>query len=160
MVFAGYAAQSGALSVVPLLLTCWAGSFVGDLIRFWIGRQFGIRWLRFAPRLMRAAERAARLAGRYSVWMILLHRYPYFIRNVAGVAYGMLHLPWRLFLLMNFVAAGLWACIVVLGGYAFGHVLNAFFKDASAGVGALLLLVFLLLIWWFSRRLDRVAGRE
>jgi membrane protein DedA with SNARE-associated domain len=36
--FAGYAAQSGALSFGTLIAICWLGSFTGDVIRFWIGR--------------------------------------------------------------------------------------------------------------------------
>ena len=39
--FAGYAASSGALNVGALIMVCWAGSFTGDVIRFWIGRRYG-----------------------------------------------------------------------------------------------------------------------
>ena len=73
------------------------------------------------PRLERAVQVAARLADRHYVWMILFHRYPHGIRGVAGFAYGMSRLPWSTFLVLNFVAAGLWACAVVSAGYAFGR---------------------------------------
>ena len=43
--FAGYAAHSGALSLGTLIVVCWFGSFTGDVIRFWIGRRYGARWL-------------------------------------------------------------------------------------------------------------------
>ena len=38
--FAGYAASSGALSLGAVIAVCWFGSFVGDAIRFHIGRRF------------------------------------------------------------------------------------------------------------------------
>ena len=56
--FAGYAAHSGALSVGTLIMVCWFGSFAGDVIRFWIGRRFGTRWLGSFPKLERAVQTA------------------------------------------------------------------------------------------------------
>src|SRR5262245_1326082 len=87
--FAGYAAQAGALALGPLIAVCWLGSFTGDVIRFWIGRRVGTSWLNRFPRLQRTVQVAAQLADRNYVWMILFHRYPNGIRSVAGFAYGM-----------------------------------------------------------------------
>src|SRR5262245_14152971 len=111
--FAGYAAHAGALSLGTLIVVCWLGSFVGDVVRFWIGRRFGTRWLGSFPRLERAVQTASRLADRHYVWMILFHRYPHGIRGVAGFAYGMSQVPWSIFLALNFCAAGLWAVAAV-----------------------------------------------
>lgn len=158
--FAGYAAHSGALSFGTLIAVCWLGSFVGDVVRFWVGRRFGLGWLSSFPRLQRAIRVAAELANRHHVWMILLHRYPHGIRGVAGFAYGMSPLPWPTFLALNFVAAGLWACAVVSIGYAFGQVSEKVMSDASSGVGAVMLIAFLGLSWLLSRRLERVIERS
>jgi len=49
--FAGYASSSGALDLGTLIAVVWAGSFLGDAIRFWIGRYFGNQWLSPFPRL-------------------------------------------------------------------------------------------------------------
>lgn len=158
-IFAGYAAQAGALSFGPLVAVCWAGSFTGDVVRFWIGRRFGTRWLGGVPRLQRAVEAAARLADRHHVWMILIHRYPYGIRGVAGLAYGMSSLSWPLFLVLNFVAAGLWSLATVSAGYAFGFVAEKTLNDAASGLGLVMLVVFLGLGWVLSRRLERALER-
>ena len=157
--FAGYAAHSGALNFATLIAICWAGSFTGDVIRFWVGRRFGTLWLGRFPRLQRAVQTAAQLANRYHVWMILFHRYPHGIRGVAGFAYGMSQLPWSTFLLLNFAAAGLWSCAVVSTGYAFGQVSEKVMSDASSGLGLVMLLAFLGLSWMLSRKLERVAER-
>ncbi len=158
--FAGYAAHSGAFSLGALIAVCWVGSFTGDVIRFWIGRRFGTGWLRSFPRLERAAQTVARLAGRHYVWMILCHRYPHGIRGVAGFAYGMSQLPWSTFLALNFVAAGLWACGAVSIGYAFGHVSEKVISDATSGLGVAMLVVFLGLSWILSKRLERAVERR
>ena len=155
--FGGYAASSGALNLSTLIFVCWFGSFTGDVIRFWIGRRFGTRWLGSFPRLERAIRTAARLTDRYYIWMILFHRYPHGIRGVAGFAYGMSELPWSSFLALNFVAAGLWSCMIVSAGYAFGQVSEKLMNDASSGLGLAMLILFLGASWILSKKLERVA---
>ena len=157
--FAGYAAHSGALGLGTLIVVCWFGSFTGDVIRFWIGRRFGTRWLDRFPRLERAVQTAVQLTDRHYVWMILFHRYPHGIRGVAGFAYGMSRLPWSTFLALNFVAAGLWSCAVVSAGYAFGQVSETSMNDASSGLGIVMLVAFLGLSWLLSRKLDQIVQR-
>ena len=158
--FAGYAAHSGALGFGPLIVVCWLGSFVGDVIRFWIGRRFGTRWLGRFPRLEHAVQTAARLADRHYVLMILFHRYPHGIRGVAGIAYGMSRIPWSTFLALNLGAAGLWSCAVVSAGYAFGQVSEKVMSDASSGLGVVMLVAFLGLSWFLSKKLERVVERN
>jgi len=157
--FAGYAASSGVFGLGTLIAVCWLGSFVGDVVRFWIGRRFGTRWLGGFPRLERAVQITARLADRHYLWMILFHRYPHGIRGVAGFAYGISRLPWSTFLALNFVAAGLWSCTVVAAGYAFGQFSEKVMNDASSGLGIVMLVVFLGLSWMLSRRLERAVER-
>ena len=157
--FAGYAAHSGALALGTLIIICWFGSFMGDVIRFWIGRKYGTRWFKSFPRLARAIDTAARLADRHYLWMIMFHRFPHGIRGVAGFAYGMSNLPWSTFLALNFVAAGLWSCTVIFIGYSFGQVSEKIMNDASSGVGMVMLIAFLGLSWVLSKKLERAVER-
>jgi len=158
--FAGYAAHSGALQLGTLIVVCWFGSFAGDAVRFWIGRRFGNQLIASIPRLERAVQMAARLADRHYVLMILFHRYPHGIRSIAGFAYGMSRLPWSTFLALNFAAAGLWSCTVVMAGYAFGQVSEKLMNDASSSIGLVMLVVFLGLSWILSKKLERVVDRS
>jgi membrane protein DedA with SNARE-associated domain len=158
--FAGYAAHAGALNLGTLIIVCWIGSFVGDVVRFWVGRRFGIGWLGSYPRLQRGMQTAAHLAARHHVWMILIHRYPHGIRGLAGFAYGVSTLSWPSFLVMNFIAAGIWSVAVVYAGYAFGEVSEKFMSQASSGLGAFMLIAFLGLSWVLSRRLERAIERS
>jgi membrane protein DedA with SNARE-associated domain len=158
--FGGYAVHSGALGFGTLIMVCWLGTFAGDVVRFWIGRRYGTRWLVSSPRLQRTAQTVARLADRHYVWMITIHRFPHGIRSVAGFAYGMSQLPWSTFLALNFVAAGLWSCAVVSAGYAFGHVSEKVMSDVSSSLAFGLLVAFLGLSWILSKKLERVVERS
>jgi membrane protein DedA with SNARE-associated domain len=158
--FAGYTAFSGVFSLGTLIVVCWLGSFCGDVVRFWIARRFGASLFARCPRLERAVQVAARLADRHHVWMILFHRYPHGLRGVAGFAYGMSRIPWSTFLVLNFIAAGVWACAVVSAGYAFGRLSEKAMNDASSGVGIVMLVAFLGLSWILSRKLERAVERS
>jgi membrane protein DedA with SNARE-associated domain len=158
--FAGYAAHSGALSLATVIMVCWLGSFAGDVVRFWIGRRYGGRLLARFPQFERLVQTVVRLADRHHGWMILFHRFPNGIRGLAGFAYGMTPLPWPRFLLLNFVAAGFWSGTVVSAGYAFGHLSEKSLNDASSGLGLVMLIAFLGLSWWLSKKLEQIVERQ
>ena len=157
--FAGYATHSGALNLGTLILVCWFGSFTDDVIRFWIGRRYGARLLERFQRFERPVQTVVRLTDRYYVWMILFHRFPNGVRGLAGLAYGISRLPWSAFLVLNFVAAGLWSGTVVSAGYAFGQFSEKSISDASSGLGIVMLVAFLGLSWLLSKKLDQIVER-
>ena len=158
--FAGYASSTEALDLGTLVVVVWTGSFLGDAFRFWIGRRFGNQWLSPFPRIHRTSQTVVQLVDRYYVWLILFHRYPHGIRGVAGFAFGMSRLPWSIFLAFNFVAAGLWSAAILSAGHAFGHISEKLMSNAFSGFGMVMLIVFLVLSWILSRKLERVAERS
>ncbi len=158
--FAGYVAHSGALNVGALIAVFWAGSFLSDVIRFWAGRRYGGRLFRRFPRLERMVLLAARMSEKQYIWMILLHRYPHGIRGIAAFAYGMSKLSWGKFLLLNFIAAGIWAGLTVSIGYAFGGLAEKVVSDASSSLGMVMLVAFLGLSWILGKRFEALAGQE
>ena len=158
--FAGYASSSGALDLGTLIAVVWAGSFLGDAMRFWIGRYFGNQWLSPFPRIHRTSQIVVQLVDRYYVWLILFHRYPHGIRGVAGFAYGMSRLPWPTYMAFNFVAAGLWSGAILSAGHAFGQISEKLMTDAFSGLGLIMLIVFLVFSWILSKKLERVAEQS
>ena len=158
--FAGYAASSGVFALPPLIAVCWAGSFAGDMIRFWVARRYGASLFARFPRLASAVQVAARLTDRHHVWMILFHRYPHGLRGIAAFAYGMSGLSWSTFLVLSFFAAGIWACAIVSVGFAFGQFSEKVMNDSAQGFGVVMLILFLGLSWVLSRRLERAVERS
>jgi len=158
--FAGYASSSGALDLGTLIAVVWAGSFLGDAMRFWIGRYFGNQWLSPFPKLHRTSQIVVQLVDRYYVWLILFHRYPHGIRGVAGFAYGMSRLPWPTYMAFNFVAAGLWSGAILSAGHVFGQISEKLMTDTISGLSLIMLIVFLVLSWILSKKLERVAEQS
>ena len=160
VLFAGYVTHVGALDYGKLILVCWAGSFIGDCIRFWIGRRFGTRWLRSMPRFEHAMQTVARLADRHYLWIFFIYRFPNGIRSAAGFAFGISRLPRSTFLALNFVTAGLWSVAVVSLGYGFGHLSEKTLSDAASGLSLAMMVAFLGLFWLLSHKLERVIDRK
>ena len=158
--FGGYAAHAGALSAGKLIGVFWFGSFAGDAVRFYLGRRYGARLFRSWPRVERLVTIAARLTDKHAVLMTLFHRYPHGIRGAAAFAYGLSKLTWPAFLVLNFIAAGLWAAAVVGTGYAFGQVSEKMMNDASSGLGLGMLVIFLGLSWFLSKKLEQTIERD
>jgi membrane protein DedA with SNARE-associated domain len=158
--FAGYAAHSGVLHFGTLVGVCWFGSFFGDVFRFWIGRKFGTSWLKRFPRIEKAVSKVVLLSEHHYVWMNMLHRYPHGIRGVAALSYGISALPWRVFLVLNIVASGVWAILIVSTGYAFGRVSEKLMTDASSSLGLIMLVLFLGLSWYLSSKVDAMIERN
>ena len=158
--FAGFAAHAGALSLTSLIAICWIASFLGDAVRFWIGRRYGNALLKRFPKLERYVKVVTRLVDSHYLWMILAHRYPHGIRGFAGFAYGMSSISWATFLPINLVASGLWAIIIVSLGYGFGQFSEKALNNASSGLGIVMLIVFIGLSWYLSRRLEQLIDQE
>ena len=158
--FAGFAAHAGALSFTKLVAICWIASFLGDAVRFWIGRRYGSALTRRFQRLQHPVNVVTRLIDSHYIWMILAHRYPHGIRGVAGFAYGMSSLPWSTFLPLNLVASGIWSVAIVSLGYGFGQFSEKTLNEASSGLGLVMLIGFIGLSWYLSRRLEQIMEEE
>lgn len=105
-----------------LVTVAWLGSFFGDQCYFWLGRQFGPRLLRRLPRWRGPVDNALGWLKRYNTGFILSFRFIYGVRNFASFAMGMSGLDWRRFLVLNFLAAGIWAVSFVSTGMIIGSV--------------------------------------
>lgn len=158
--FAGFAAHAGALSFTSLIAICWIASFLGDAVRFWIGRRYGNALLKRFPKLERYVKVVTRLVDNHYLWMILAHRYPHGIRGFAGFAYGMSNISWATFLPINLVASGLWSVVIISLGYGFGQFSEKALNNASSGLGIVMLIVFIGLSWYLSRRLEELIEQE
>ncbi|MBX6368468.1 MAG: DedA family protein [Rhodospirillales bacterium] len=108
-----------------LVTVAWLGSFLGDQCYFWLGRQFGPRLLRRLPRWREPVDNALGWLKRYNTGFILSFRFIYGIRNFASFAMGMSGLDWRRFLVLNFLAAGIWAVSFV----SIGMIIGSVFKE-------------------------------
>jgi membrane protein DedA with SNARE-associated domain len=158
--FAGYAAQLGVLDLKLTIIHCFAGSFVGDTVRFWLARRYGDRLLARWPKVSAHAALVKRLVDRHAQWLPLIHRFPYGIRGLCAFAFGLSKMPWSLFLIVNLAGAAIWAVSMVLVGYAFGKVSDKVLGDTVSGLSLAMLIVFLALSWLLSRKLEQAIEAD
>jgi membrane protein DedA with SNARE-associated domain len=140
---AGFAAAQGLLSAPLLLLAAWLGSFSGDQCYFWIGRTYGLRLLSHRPRWRAQVDSALGWIKRYDKWFILSFRFIYGVRNFSSFALGISGIAWQRFLLLNFLAAFLWAVAFVGGGYFCGRALERMLGEIAEQFSMLALAAFL-----------------
>lgn len=162
VIFAGFAAAQGLLAWPILLVAAWLGSFAGDQTYFWIGRHFGTRLLARQPLWQARVDRALAWLDRYDAGFILSFRFIYGVRNFSSFALGISHVHWRRFLLLNFIAAGVWASIFVAAGYLCGNALGRMVGEIAERASESLLIIFalILIIGHFVHRLHRRRRRK
>jgi membrane protein DedA with SNARE-associated domain len=131
VVFAGFAAAQGLLNPFLLVTATGLGSFVGDQSWFWVGRHFGLRLLDRFPRWRGGVDAALRWLERYNTGFILSFRFVYGVRNFSSFAMGMSAVRGGRFLVLNFLAAALWAASFVAVGYFLGHAFRAMLGDVA-----------------------------
>ena len=160
VIFAGAAAHQGLLNLHYLILAAWSGSFAGDQLYFFIGRKWGPRLLERFPKQRAPVDLALGFLRKYNTWFILSFRFIYGIRNVSSFAMGLSGLSWTRFLILNFIAAGVWACMFAGAGYLLGQLFEAGLGNLAEKFGMVMLGVFLLIITGVVIMHKRLQQRE
>lgn len=122
--FAGWAAQAGALEIGFVFLATLLGGYLGDELRFMLARRFGPAIQRKYPGLQRNMEIASALFRKHGASYIFLYRYPKGMRTVGALPVGLSDMTWGEFTRLNFLSALLWATLLTLAGYFFGAGLS------------------------------------
>lgn len=151
VLFAGLAARQDILRLDLLILVAWLGSFCGDQVYFWIGRRWGHSLLRRFPRWAPGVHAALDLLRRYNTWFILSFRFIYGVRNFSSFAMGTSGLSWPRFLVLNFIAAGVWAVTFAGAGYIVGATFEHLLGDLALVFGLVMLTIFAVVILFIAR---------
>ncbi|MBL8702577.1 MAG: VTT domain-containing protein [Alphaproteobacteria bacterium] len=155
--FAAYAAQLGALDISMVAAASFSGTWLGDEVRFAVGRRWGSRLLERFPRLKPRVALALRLLERHRHWYILGYRFPKGARTIGALPLGITAMEWRSFAPLNFLAAALWAGLLVALGYGAGSLAETIWGPALQASGLVLLALFVAASWLLWRRASRRA---
>lgn len=138
---------------------------LGDNLGFALGRRGGRRLLERYQGMFRipdkTLERGERLFARYGPATIFFARFIFGMRIIAGPMAGVLRMPWRKFLLFNFLGAAVWVTVISLVGYFFGSewdLLLYYMKRFNLVVGAAFILIVVVVLW--RRRIASRKSRE
>lgn len=160
ILFAGFAAAQGMLNAPALLIAAWLGSFSGDQCYFWIGRRFGLRLLSRRPAWRERVDASLAWLKRYDTGFILSFRFIYGVRNLASFTLGISGIAWQRFLVLNLIAAFVWAAVFVGTGYLCGHAITRIAGQYAQQFSLMLLGVFIVvvttaIIWHRARQRRR-----
>lgn len=116
----GFFAHQGVLEAWEVLAAAFLGSFMGDTLFFLAGKYFSdssfVRKLRQKPAFAYACRRVQAHPAPY----VLLNRYVYGFRLIGGVVAGISDIGLPKFLILNALAALVWAFLFTGIGYVFG----------------------------------------
>lgn len=151
LIMAGFLAFQGYLNVTGVIITSWAGSFLGDQCYFYIGRFKGKSLLRRFHSIARKFREALRLIEKYGSFVAFISRYTYGFRIVLPIILGITSLAPRKFFWINLLSALSWAVVFSMGGYLFGKSAALVLDDAGKYEQYLMLALagFVMIAWCF-----------
>lgn len=123
IVFGGALVGIGHVSFAGVLLSATAGSALGFLIMYMIGKWFGRhileqKKLRFLP--LDAVRRVEEWFRKYGYWVVVGNRFLTGTRAVVSFFVGMSELDPVKTVVLSFVSALVWNAILVSAGYGLG----------------------------------------
>jgi len=122
---AGFLSYKGYLSLPLIMLISFTGTLFADQLLFFIGRWYGPGLLERRPKLKEKSARVFNLLHRYHTWYILGFRFVYGVRVASPLVIGAAGIPVRRFVILNLIAAVIWAVLSCWAGYLLGY----FFAD-------------------------------
>ena len=146
------AATTEGFNIMLIVTAAAAGAILGDNLGFWIGRRYGLVFLRRYGRYIRLSEDRIMICQwlfrQYGGRVVFFGRFTAFLRTYAALFAGALNFPRGEFFLWNASGGIIWAAFFGFGGYMFGHAIKlvagpvsaALFIVAVAGIGGLWLM--------------------
>jgi membrane protein DedA with SNARE-associated domain len=129
LVLGGFAAHRGYLALPWVILAAFVGSLMGDQLFFYLGRKH-TQWVLARRPLWKArVDRAHQLLERYRTLLILGFRFMYGLRTIIPFLIGMSSVSTKKFIILDVIAAFVWAVVVGTAGYLFGNILEIILGD-------------------------------
>ena len=131
---------------------------LGDNLGFALGYYGGRQLLERYQRIFRIRDatlaQGDRLFARYGAVTVFFARFVFGMRIIAGPMAGVLGMPWRKFVVANFLGAALWVTVISGVGYLFGQHWDRLVRDVKRFDVALVLVVVATaaFLWWKGRR--------
>src|SRR5579862_1270480 len=162
--FLAYCQHELQLSWIIVIATLAAT--LGDNLGFTIGFYGGRRLLNNYQHVFRiqneTVRRGERLFESYGAVTIFFARFVFGMRIIAGPMAGVLRMPWRKFLIFNFLGATAWVIVISSLGYLFGRQWEHLERNVQRfdRVAAIVLVIVLVLVWWRNHRRGSAESSE
>jgi membrane protein DedA with SNARE-associated domain len=139
--------------IVVATLASTLGDNLGFALGYYGGRPLLARYQVFFRIQDATVERGEGLFARYGAGTIFFARFVFGMRIIAGPMAGVLRMPWRKFMVFNFLGAGLWVTVISSAGYLFGRHWDRLERNVERFDVVIVIAVLLVvaLLWWRSR---------
>ena len=107
--------------VVVATIAATVGDNLGFTLGYYGGRQLLERYQSFFRIQKGTLLKGESLFERYGAITVFFARFVFGMRIIAGPMAGVLRMPWRKFLLFNFLGALVWVVVISGAGYLFGR---------------------------------------
>ena len=155
LIIAAYLASKGMLNIYLVMLSAVAGTVLGDQTYFYIGRTQGISFIQKRPKLKKKWIRISALIEKRENIIIMAYRFVYGFRNLTPFALGILNVHAMKFLILNIIAATIWAISFSILGYTFGAMIRNDIEtyEKVFALGILFIVILAAFIYWMKKRI-------
>ena len=122
----GFLAHQGVIDVRAVAIAAFVGSFAADQAWFWAARHFSTSPFIERQRKRSVFAAALRQVEAHPIAFILGFRFVYGFRTISPMAIGISQVPSRQFLVLNLIAAAVWAVAITAIGWVFGQTAELF----------------------------------
>ena len=129
------------------------GDNLGFSVGYYGGRPLLSRYQAFFRIQDRTLQRGEGLFARYGAITVFFARFVFGMRIIAGPMAGVLRMPWRKFMVFNFLGAALWVTVISGAGYLFGQHWERLQRDVKRiDISIAILFLFAAAFLWWRRR--------
>jgi membrane protein DedA with SNARE-associated domain len=166
MPLAGFTAARGQLSLLLVVVAGTAGSLLGAVLWYYVGRRLGSerlkqlaarhgRWLTFSPD---DVDRADDWFGRHGARAVFFGRLIPTVRTLISVPAGIAGMPLPRFLAWSVLGTSLWTALLAGAGY----LLQSQYNRVADYLNPVSTVIVVLIIGWYLYRVVtfRPAGRN
>ncbi len=162
LVFTGSLIALGTIGFVPLLLLSTAGSIVGFIIMFLLGRKFGhgvVDSNRMPFINQKSLEKPEEWFRKWGYYLIVANRFLSGTRAVISFFAGMSDLDFKRTVVLSAISALIWNSILIYLGVVFGDNFEAILDYLTLygkiifPIIGLVIVVFLVKKYWWDKRI-------
>lgn len=139
--------------IVVATVAATVGDNLGFALGYYGGRPLVDRYQSIFRIQRKTLARGENLFARFGAVTVFFARFVFGMRIIAGPMAGVLRMPWRKFLMFNFLGAALWVTVISGVGYFFGQHwerLERYIKRFDIGIVIVVLLAAA--FWWWRKR--------
>jgi len=156
VVIAGFLSHQGVINPLVVALSAFTGSFLGDQLWFFLARRHANHRYIIAISRRPVFEKVKSAIEDHPKKFILSFRFIYGIRTVSPVAIGLTRINAGEFLLLNAIAAAIWAIAFTALGFLFGTAAETLLGEIQAiekkVLIALAVGLLMVAVYYFVRR--------